>query len=320
MRKDNKRFIIAWGLFLFAFVVFIIWTKWSYDSEKEKGLKYQCKIIINDEIIKDTEIVEKDIPEIVPQKEIQEDLNNDDRKFYEHSKYGDLPKISPDGMRVLDAYSAKRNLTEANKIFLVIQLDAFVSKESLYADIQMLGNKKVTFVIPHYHNDLAYIVNLIRENGHEFLLQLPTQSSIPEEKRSSVSPFLANTERYDLIEKLQCLLASTKYAIGIANTSTTLFTKSQRDMSVIEEELSKRGLAFFNVEKSDIVPQISNNFDSILYATADVEISDSDVINADNFVNNMIVFVKFSSLNRFMEEFTKKTGFEIAPVSQFLRK
>lgn len=321
MRKDDKKLAVAWVLFLLVLIIFVVWTKFHYDSEKEKCLKYQCKIAITGaEIIKEPDSVVKDLPEIETKTETV-DTSNDDRKFYEYSKYGDLPKISPDGMRVLDAYAAKGVPAESNKIFLVIQIDSFVSKEALMTAIQYLGDRKATFVIPHYHDELVNLVEVIRKNGHEFFLQIPTQSSIPDNKKSSVSPFLANAALDDLLGKLLCLLAATKYAIGIANTSTTLLTKSQRDMVIITEELSKRGLAFLDLEKSaDVMPQLNGNPDTLISANADLAISDADVINIDQLANNMIVTVKLSSFNRFMEEFAKKSGFVIAPVSQYLRK
>lgn len=323
MQKNSKKLTFAWILFISIFIIFIVWTKLYYDSQNEKSLKYQCRIMIDaSEIIKSKGIdfIQKDIPDMPLIKEVIDD-SIDFHKFYEYSKYGNIPKISPDGMRVLDVYSAKVDTAKnGKKVFLVIQIDNS-PLAMINALLEYLGDSKVTFIVPHYHNELHNIVEAIRRNGHEFFLQIPTQSSIPENKKSNISPFLANAGKDDLIGKLLCLLASTKYAIGIANISTTLLTKSWRDMTIICEELSKRGLAFLDLAKSGEVVQKMAESADVIYPNVDVIFSSTKKMELKEIFDNIVVFININSLKNFLSMFSsKKTEYIISPISQFLKK
>ena len=132
------------------------------------------------------------------------------------------------------------------------------TEESIQNIIARFSDVKVSFIVPHYVVNLGKIAEIIVSSGHEFFIQLPTQSSIPLDKKETVSPFLANASSDEVRDKLYYLMSSTKYAIGIANTCDSLVMKSGKDMEIIAKELSQRGMALLNIEDdSDVINEIS---------------------------------------------------------------
>lgn len=327
MRK-NKKLLIAWVIFGVCVVSFMLVTKVYYDSKNERDFSYQYRIIIDDNIKEENEIDSNPEEEITTSTSNEEQFNNSvstkkesqEEELYEKLACGHVPKISPDGVRVLDAFSAKyRDDRKQEKIYLVILLDADTTASHLSSAIQKLGRSKVTFVIPQYAHELSQLVEEIRKSGHEFFLQIPTQTSVQGSMQAVVSPFLANMNPEDLMDKLYKLLASTKWAIGLANTTSTLFTKSSKDMSAIVEELSKRGLALLDVEKSnDVIKRISEENPEFAYINAP-EIFQSKSEKTD-FADKSVISVFINDLPDFITEFSKQKGRVLAPVSAILRK
>lgn len=243
--KRNRSLIYAWGAFATVALAFYVGVEVLHRRSPESNQCYQYRILISSDMN-----IPEEKPEVTSAKPTQPKKNME-FELYENTKFGTLPRISPDGMRVLDAYAAHSEIASSAKKIRT----AIVLEDEKYDDLPVyldkLKNFKVSFVVPHYLENLSKIVSLIRNRGHEIFIQLPTQTSIPATRKSTVSPFLANTTPEDILTKLDYLLASTKYVIGIANTSPTLLTKSKKDISVILDELSKRGLAFMTVEKME---------------------------------------------------------------------
>lgn len=200
--------------------------------------------------------------------------NVNENELYEKLPCGYVPKISPDGLRICDVYAAAKDnaLNKDNnalRIGLVILLDATTDQNylsNIMRRLEAFENSKVTFVIPHYSKYLAENVQAIIKGGHEFFLQIPTQTSVPSRMQEVVAPFLANMSSEELLSKLHALLASTKYAIGVANTTQTLLTKSTGVMSGIAEELARRGLIFLDLEPSNgVMKKISDTNADFMY-------------------------------------------------------
>ena len=338
MTQNNNRLTLAWIIFTVALATFAAVTKWHHSLCKDKGIRYQCRILIDETQFEKHEkkkpksllslvsnpSVSHDIPKAEASGRAADDPFNIE-KFYESSKYGSIPKLSPDGLRVLDVCSVKKEFPAGQKIVHLVVRVNNAPLDSLFKILEILKDLKITFVIPHYHDNLHDVINIIRKKGHEFLLQIPTQSSIPDNKKSTVSPFLANSEKDELLAKLLCLLASTKYAIGIANTSSTLLTKSTKDMSIICEEISRRGLVFLDLANSgEVVEKMCENSEVISTNTDTVFSGDvsSVPLNAAalNLKEGKIFFVHIDALKGFLAEFLKQNEYVVAPVSRILKR
>ncbi len=150
-------------------------------------------------------------------------------------------------------------------------------------------------------------------------MQIPTQTAIPNDKKETVSPFLANTDKENLIDNLLYLLASAKYAIGIANTTSTLLTKSLKDMFVISEELSKRGLAFLDFEKaSDMSKKLSEDSSFVQANVSENFLSTKD-INISEIYDGKVFAIHIERLNDFLNAILKHPEYAVVPVSYLFK-
>ncbi|MBO4405594.1 MAG: divergent polysaccharide deacetylase family protein [Alphaproteobacteria bacterium] len=241
---------IRWCIFFGGVAVFVAGVELWHRHVQNKDSVYQCRILID----KDFSVDETDS---------DERTKNERISLYVRTKYGVLPRKQSDPSKIFDAYSATVDCEGGENCFkggylklAVLVKDA--TKENIQNIIARFPDTKVSFILPHYTVGLGKIAEIIVSSGHEFFIQLPTQSSIPLDKKETVSPFLANASSDEVRDKLYYLMSSAKYAIGIANTSDSLITKSAKDMEVIAKELSQRGMAFLNIEgDGDVTEEIS---------------------------------------------------------------
>jgi polysaccharide deacetylase 2 family uncharacterized protein YibQ len=267
MREKNKKLRSAWTIFLALVALFIAAVSAYHSFRKERSSSYQYRILIDENTV-----VENEETKVEVERETKIDP---DEKFYEQTKYGLLPKIAEDGTRPFDAYSACSEIDPKKKLRVVVLIG---DCDGINAKIKLI-NQKVTFVIPYYVDRLESVIKVVKESGHEFFIQIPTQYSVLTDKKRTVSPFLANSEIDETLDKLFGLLASAKYALGIASVSPTLLTKSKKDMTAIAEVLAKRGLAFLDLEKTNDLLQSLSEESGMIYInrTAAFEANDFDV-------------------------------------------
>ena len=239
---------VRWGIFLGGLVVFVAGVELWHRHVQNKNSVYQCRILID----KDFSIDETVSDEGVKSEKIS---------LYVRTKYGVLPRKQSDPLKIFNAYSAAVDCEEDCLKDGYLRLAVLVqnaTKENIQSIIARFPDTKISFIVPHYAVGLGKIAEIIISSGHEFFIQLPTQSSIPSDKKETVSPFLANASSDEVRDKLYYLISSAKYAIGIANTSDSLVTKSAKDMEIIAKELSQRGMAFLNIEDdNDVAEEIS---------------------------------------------------------------
>jgi polysaccharide deacetylase 2 family uncharacterized protein YibQ len=305
--ENNQRLFFAWSIFFATAFLFIVSVEMYYSAQKSRVPNFQYRILIDKNSIIENE--ERN-SEAIQQEENRVD---EESEFYERTKYGYLPKFSKDGVGVFDRYSTGRKVSSEKELQIAVLIDDVSKIDSA----MKLSNQKITFIVPHYIDDLGNIVKIIRQNGHEFFIQMPTQSSIPVSKKETVSPFFANANIDTTLEKLFCLLASTKYAIGIANVSPTLLTKSKKDMSVIAEALARRGLAFFDFEKSnDLLQGIAQKSNLIYIRATDVlESEKSDIPKSDN---KSVLMIRLTHFENFIKNLP--TDIQLTPVSASVRR
>jgi polysaccharide deacetylase 2 family uncharacterized protein YibQ len=197
---------------------------------------------------------------------------------------------------VLEEYSACLEISSKKELRIGVLVD-----EDSGMDIAnlKLDNQKITFILPHNLNQLENIVKAIKKLGHEFFIQMPTQSSeslVSVYKKGNVSPFLANADVEDTQDNLLFLLGSTKYALGIANISPTLFTKSEKNIIVVANELLKRGLAFLDSDKSnDLLKSIAKK-SGLAYINA-TTVFDANNFDPSNLEDKAALIVNLKHLN-----------------------
>jgi polysaccharide deacetylase 2 family uncharacterized protein YibQ len=326
--KKNRRLTFAWCGYVFLVLMFLVTTRVYYDvCRSAPQSNYQYRILIDKNIVCSSAAEVGDEKYLDAQSQSpssgrglkQLSRNNSEDFFYERTRYGYLPKISSDGDRVFDVYSAK--FTEANhrRVYTVIYVDDY-SIGFLKHVLRILGDLKVTFVVPHYIDKVAETVKSIFDAGHEVFLQIPTQSSVVGSRRNEIAPFMANTNPADTIDKLQYLLSISKYVIGIANASTTLLTKSQKDMSVIVDELSRRGMIFLDLEHSASSDESTSGDDGIIHANASMVLTSALINeNSDDFAEKVFL-VHLDKIPDFLDAVSKCKDCVAAPISSMVKK
>ena len=330
MRKTNK-LALAWLILIFVILTFLASTKLYDHFQREHSSNYQYRILISQDFKPSVSAAKekKEIPdELIEKKENNpsENLENSDAELYEQTKFGLVPKISSSGKKVLDVYSGlSKNLpTDIQKIHLAVWLDDFskINSENFEEQLKKFDENKVTFIVPHYIPDLEKIAEQITKNGHEFFLQLPTQSSIPPEKANDISPLLANASPDETLNKLMYLLASVKHAIGIANTTPTLLTKSKNDMNIILSEINKRGLAFLDLEPSNaIIRELSQQINFSFVSTFDfIKSKNNKIENSEKlYINDNVLAIHWNDLENFMADLKEHKNFILTPISYLLK-
>ena len=281
-----------WYLFFGGLVAFVggveLWHRYSRDGD----LVYQFRIPIDEDFS-------------VEEASSDEETKSERISLYTRTQYGVLPRKQSDPAKIFKAYSANVECSGSHLKLAILVEDA--TEEKIQSIIAQFPNTKVSFVIPHYVSNLNRIAEIIVSSGHEFFIQLPTQSSIPADKKNRVSPFLANASAEEAREKLSYLIASVKYAIGVANTSKSLVTKSRKDMEIISQELSQRGMAFLNIkDDSSIEEEISDRM-KLLSLRAKV-FEKSEVLNDKDSI-----IITSDKLNELKENLPK--GLTVVPIS-----
>ncbi|MDR2682145.1 MAG: divergent polysaccharide deacetylase family protein [Holosporaceae bacterium] len=335
----NKKLILAWSVFVIFVIAFLLLTKFYHDDRKVPSSGYQYRIFINKDELRDIDVEEIEV-EGEKEKKTSESVSdsvsgsvsttatdpapgsvpkNDDDLFYEQTTYGLLPKISADGDRVFDAYAAKFLDTGKKKACLVIYVDTG-SVEYLPHAIKILGTSRATFIVPHYLDNVSSLVKMIHDAGHEIFLQIPTQASTTANQKNEIAPFLANSNTEDTVDKLMHLLAVSKYVIGIANTLPTLLTKSQKDITVILEELAKKGLAFLDLEKTNDVLQALSSDVGVIHANASVVFDAKSVLEVSDDSDGKIFLIHLDKLPDFLAAMAKWENYVIAPISAVIKK
>lgn len=287
MQNKTRWYIFAGGLIIFVFGV-ELWDKFSQGGD----LVYQSRILIDEDFS-------------VNEVSNDEEIKSEKISLYTRTQYGVLPRKQSDPAKIFNAYSASAECKGDYIKLAILIKDATV--ERIQNIIAKLSDMKVSFIIPHYVDNLNKIAEIIVSSGHEFFIQLPTQSSIPLDKKNKVSPFLANASDQEIREKLSYLIASVKYAIGVANTSKSLVTKSRKDMEIILQELSQRGMAFLNIkDDSNIEEEISERIKLLALKTKMFE--KSEVLKAKD-----AVMITSDQLNDLKKELPEKVT--IVPMS-----
>ncbi|MDR2068140.1 MAG: RNA pyrophosphohydrolase [Holosporaceae bacterium] len=310
--KRNKKLVGAWVIFITTIILFVAGVEFYHYFRMEYVSSYQCRILINEDLANLESKLEN--PSLFVRLEKEENTDQD-AKFYERTKYGELPRIVGYGRQVFDVYSSRFEAPRSlKKVFVAVPVEN-TEPESFASFARALGNVKVTFIFPHYLEKLEEIARIAVQNGHEFFLQIPTQSSIPADKKNVISPFLANANPEDMLEKLRYLMASAKHMIGMANTTPTLLTKSQKDMSIIGNELAARGLALLDLEKSNEMLSRLSRESGLIYHNVGYKFSAAD---ASQIRDGDSVVIPFEQITDFIKGLAK--DFVVAPISVSIKR
>ncbi len=144
--QKSKKLIFAWLSYVLTLSSLIIVSKIYHDTKKESTSIYQYRILISKDLYKTEHVVKKQesprTTDVSDSKLVMKDKKYDEL-LYERLKYGAVPKISPDGVRVLDIYSANFSIKNKKKVCLTIFVDKIL-QDNISAAIKTLADTKAT--------------------------------------------------------------------------------------------------------------------------------------------------------------------------------
>ena len=197
-----------------------------------------------------------------------------DRRLVERGRYGNLPRVGPDGSKPMDIYARPLMTSTALKagaprIALVVGGMGLNRAATQSAAERLPGD--VTLGFAPYGVDLEKQVSQVRDAGHEVILQLPMESF--DSGRDAVGPhaLMADASGDENLDNLRWLMSRFSGYVGVSNFLGAKFTADERALAPILREAGGRGLMFFDDATSarTIAPKIAGN-QALAFRSADI--------------------------------------------------
>jgi polysaccharide deacetylase 2 family uncharacterized protein YibQ len=157
---------------------------------------------------------------------------------------GMLPVISPDGRQAFQAYARPYAAEGKPKVALIIGglgLNAKTTREAI-ASLP----PEVTLSFVPYSDGLQGWIDMARSAGHEVLLEAPMEPKDYPDNDPGPYTLMADGQPQETTQRLQWLLSRATGYFGVTNYLGSKFVQSAPAMSVFENELKQRGLAFID--------------------------------------------------------------------------
>lgn len=167
----------------------------------------------------------------------------------EDSRYGQLPRVAPDGRRPVDAYSRGPSSTEGPRVALVVA-GLGVSREATLAALGSLPGE-VTLAFSPYGSDVAELIDKARKDGHETLIQAPMEPFAYPSNDPGPQTLLASLPAAANLERLRWTLARAKGYVGVAPLAGGAFLQADDALQPVFAEISRRGLMFIGQTDRD---------------------------------------------------------------------
>ncbi|KQY98062.1 hypothetical protein ASD45_18940 [Pseudolabrys sp. Root1462] len=177
--------------------------------------------------------------------EIKLPVENDPSKLLEKTRYGNIPKIGPDGGKALAVYAQVKalpiNLKDRPRIAIV--LSGVGISASGTADAFTLP-PSVTFAVAPYAVDVAKLADRARDEGHELLLQTPMEPFDYPNNDPGPQTLLTSLTPEQNIDRLHWLMSRMQGYVGLISYMGARFLATEPAMSPVVNEAAKRGLLF----------------------------------------------------------------------------
>ena len=177
--------------------------------------------------------------------EIKLPVENDPSKLLEKTRYGNIPKIGPDGGKALAVYAQIKalpiNLKDRPRIAIV--LSGVGISASGTADAFTLP-PSVTFAVAPYAVDVAKLADRARDEGHELLLQTPMEPFDYPNNDPGPQTLLTSLTPEQNIDRLHWLMSRMQGYVGLISYMGARFLATEPAMSPVVNEAAKRGLLF----------------------------------------------------------------------------
>jgi polysaccharide deacetylase 2 family uncharacterized protein YibQ len=170
-----------------------------------------------------------------------------DSRLMEESPHGPIPRVGPDGARPLDVYSRADGGAAARKgPRIAIVVGGLGISESATTDSIVKLPGAVTFAFAPHTADLTRWTAKARDDGHEFLIQLPMEPFDYPDNDPGPQTLLTTLPKEQNIDRLYWFLSRSHGYVGVANFMGARFTANEDALMPVLSELSKRGLLYFD--------------------------------------------------------------------------
>jgi uncharacterized protein len=169
-----------------------------------------------------------------------------EQRLLDTSKYGPIPRVSPDGARPSALYAHPRHLPpgKAGAPRIAIVVGGLGISASGTADAFAKLPSPVTFAIAPYGNDLDQLAARARAGDHEVLLQAPMEPFDYPNNDPGPQTLLTSLSSDQNINRLHWLMSRFTGYVGIESYMGARFTASEPALAPILHEIAKRGLIY----------------------------------------------------------------------------
>lgn len=167
-----------------------------------------------------------------------------DRSLIEDSEYGPLPMRAADGRRPFDVYARPWSGARGARVAIVVGGLA-VSQTGTQSAIEKLP-AEVTLAFASGGNSIDRWMQEARRKGHEILMQVPLEPFDYPNIDPGRNTLTVDAEPEENLDRLHRTLARTTNYTGVMNYMGGRFVSERAAMSVLMDELARRGLMYLD--------------------------------------------------------------------------
>jgi uncharacterized protein len=196
-----------------------------------------------------------------------------DQRLLEHSRYGPIPKIGPDGARAFALYAHPRDIPSSKSDLprIAIVVGGLGISASGTAEAIAKLPAPVTFAFAPYGADLPQLAARARAGKHEVLLQTPMEPFNFPDNDPGPQTLLTSLTAEQNIGRLHWLMSRLQGYVGIVSYMGARFTASEQALAPVLREAAKRGLIYMDDGGSprSVAGQIAGS-NNLPFAKADI--------------------------------------------------
>jgi polysaccharide deacetylase 2 family uncharacterized protein YibQ len=169
-----------------------------------------------------------------------------EQRVLEHSTYGAIPRIAPDGARPADLYAQRVDTPAAkkNNPRIAIVIDGLGISTNLTQEAIKALPAPVTFAFSPYGSDVEHAVARARAEGHEALLQAPMEPFDFPDNDPGPHALLTSLSASQNLDRLHWLMSRFQGYVGVVNTMGARFTASEPALAPVLKDIAARGLIY----------------------------------------------------------------------------
>ncbi|AGA64332.1 putative polysaccharide deacetylase [Liberibacter crescens BT-1] len=221
----------------------------------------------------------------------------------EDSVYGRLPIRGMDGKSPAKYYARSLSNTKGVRIAIVVSGLGISQTGTQYAISQLPEN--ITLAFASGGNSLQRWGQEARKAGHEILLQVPMEAFDSSNKDYNLYTLTVNQSVQQLVDRLHQSLARMNSYVGVMNYLGGRFLSNPQSVQILFNELSKRGLLFFDDGTS--LPAVTKKFAPLTklpYLVADLYL--------DNHVDRVSILKNLDDLEKIARQKGTAIGVAVA--------